>query len=116
MTKELGLEEGPKAEIHTKTTLKKYQIGKRQTMMEYMDSGSRNSSPFTTKNEQIPARSTRTRMDSQWKDHIDPEGPLRGNLPQQLQTLNVPIDNVENINSTNKGRDLLRVNKPQIVP
>ena len=52
MTKELeGLEEGPKAEINVdllKTTLKKYQIGKRQAMMEYMDSGSRNLLPFTT--------------------------------------------------------------------
>ena len=52
MTKELeGLEEGPKAEIYIdlhKTTLKKHQIGKRQAMMEYMVSGSRNSPPFTT--------------------------------------------------------------------
>ena len=50
MTRELeGLKEGPKAEIHTellKTTLKKYQTGKRQAMMEYMVL--RNSSPFTT--------------------------------------------------------------------
>ena len=41
MTKELGLLEGPKAEIHIdllKTTLKKYQTGKRQAMMEYIDS------------------------------------------------------------------------------
>ena len=45
------LEEGQKAEIHTdllKTTLKKYQTGKRQAMMEYMVSGSRSSPPFTT--------------------------------------------------------------------
>ena len=52
LTRELeGLEEGPKAEIHIgllKTTLKKYQIGKRQAMVEYMVSGSRNSPPFTT--------------------------------------------------------------------
>ena len=52
MARELeGLEECPKAEIHTdllKTTLKKYQTGKRQTMMEYMVSGSRNSPQFTT--------------------------------------------------------------------
>ena len=44
-------EEGPKAEIHInllRTTLKKYQIGKRQAIMEYMDSGSRNSTPFRT--------------------------------------------------------------------
>ena len=48
-TRELGLEEGPKVEIHIellKKTLKK--ISKRQYMMEYMDSGSRNSPPFTT--------------------------------------------------------------------
>ena len=52
MRKELeGLEEGPKAEIHfdlLKTMLKKYQTGKRQVMMEYMFSGSRNSPLFTT--------------------------------------------------------------------
>ena len=52
MAKELeGLEEGPKVEIHTnlfKTTLKKYQIKKCQAMMEYMDSGSRNSHSFMT--------------------------------------------------------------------
>ena len=48
MTREL---EVPKAEIHIdllKTTLNKYQIGKRLAMMEYMASGSRNSPPFTT--------------------------------------------------------------------
>ena len=52
MTKELeGLKEGSKVEIHIdslKTTLKIYQIGKHQAMMEYMDSGSRNSPRFTT--------------------------------------------------------------------
>ena len=53
MTRERGrLEEGQKAEIHInllKTThTKKNQIGKRQAMMEYMVSGSRNSPPFTT--------------------------------------------------------------------
>ena len=52
ITKELeGLEEDPKEEIHIdllKPTLKKYQTGKRQDMMEYIDSSSRNSPPFTT--------------------------------------------------------------------
>ena len=52
MTEELeGLKEGLKAEIHIdslKTTLKKYQTGKHQAMMEYMVSDSRNSPPFTT--------------------------------------------------------------------
>ena len=51
ITRELeGLEENPKVEMHIdllKTTLKKYQTGKRQAMMEYMGSGSRNSPPFT---------------------------------------------------------------------
>ena len=44
-----GLEEVLKAEMHIdllKITLKKYQTGKRQAMMEYMVSGSRNSPPF----------------------------------------------------------------------
>ena len=46
MAKELeGLEEGSKAEIHIH---KKYQIGKHQGMIEYMDSGSSNSPPFIT--------------------------------------------------------------------
>ena len=52
MTKELeGFEGGPKAEIHIdllKTTLKKYETGKHQAMMEYMVSATRNSPPFTT--------------------------------------------------------------------
>ena len=46
-----GFEKGPKAEIHIdllKTTLKRYQIGKRQAMMEHMVSGSINSPSFTT--------------------------------------------------------------------
>ena len=48
MAKELeGLEEGAKAEKHIENNTKIYQIGKPQAMMEYMDSGSRNS-PFMT--------------------------------------------------------------------
>ena len=46
-----GLKECPKVEIHTdlfKTTIKNYQTGKNQAMMEYMVSDSRNSPPFTT--------------------------------------------------------------------
>ena len=52
MTRELEvLEEGPKVEIHIellKKTLKSYQTGKCQAIMENMDSGSRNSTPLTT--------------------------------------------------------------------
>ena len=51
MAKEFeGLEKRLKAEMHIdlfRTTLKKYQNGKRLAMMEYMDSESRNSLPFT---------------------------------------------------------------------
>ena len=55
-------------------------------------------------------------MNDQRKDHIDPKGSEQRNCPKQLQTHKLPIDNVENINRTNKGRDLLLANKPQIVP
>ena len=55
-------------------------------------------------------------MDDQRKGHIDPEGPTQGNCPKQLQTHNLPTDNVENINNTNNGRDLVLANKLQIVP
>ena len=52
MIRELeGIEENPKVEILIdllKTTMKKYQTGKHQAMMENMVSGSRNSPPFTT--------------------------------------------------------------------
>ena len=42
--------------------------------------------------------------------------PLKGTTPKQLQTHNVPTYDMENINSTNKGRDLLLTNKLWIVP
>ena len=55
-------------------------------------------------------------MNNQRKDHIDSKGPKLRNHPKQLQTDNLPTDYVENINCTNKGRDLLLTNKPQIDP
>ena len=61
-------------------------------------------------------RSTSTWLDDQRKDHIDPKEPKQSNHSKQLQTLNLPTDDVENINSRNKERDLLLANKPQIVP
>ena len=54
-------------------------------------------------------------MDNQRKDHIDPKGPKQRNCPKQLQTHNLPTNDVENINNTNKERDLQLANKPQIV-
>ena len=51
-------------------------------------------------------------MDDQRKNHIDPKGPKQRNRSKQLQTHNLPTKDVENIKSTNKGRDLLLPNKP----
>ena len=55
-------------------------------------------------------------MDDQKKDNIDPVGPTQENRLKHLQTHNLPTDDVENLNSTNKGKDLLLANKTQIVP
>ena len=63
----------------------------------------------------MPTRNTRIRMDNQRKDHIDPKVPKQRNRSNQLQTHSLPTDDVENINSTNKGKDLLLANMPQIV-
>ena len=87
--------------------------------MEYMDFGSRNSFPFTTnctRKEQVPTRSTRTKMDDQRKDYIDPSGSKQRNRSKQLQTHNLTTDYLENINSTNRNRDLLLVNKTRTAP
>ena len=94
--------------IYSKRHLKRYQIGKHQAMMEYMVSGSRNSPPFMTglalEMNKCLQNSTRTRMDHQRKDHIDTKGPKQRNRLKQLQTHNLPTNDVENINSTNKGK------------
>ena len=45
-------------------------------------------------------------MDDQRKDHIDSEGSHRRNRPKELQTHKLPTDDVENINRTNKEKDL----------
>ena len=50
-------------------------------------------------------------MDDQRKDHIDPEESNKRNRSKQLQTHNLPIDDVEN-----SVKDLLLTNKTQIVP
>ena len=42
--------------------------------------------------------------------------PKQKNHPKQLQTHYLPTNDVENINSTNKGRNLLLANKLRIVP
>ena len=64
----------------------------------------------------MPTRSTRTRIDDQIKYLIDQKRPKQRNRPKQLQTHNLPTDDVENFNSTNKGKDLPLTKKTQIVP
>ena len=54
-------------------------------------------------------------MNDQRKDRIDPEWLPQGNHLKQLRTHNLPTDDVENINSTNKGRDLVLTYKSRIV-
>ena len=54
-------------------------------------------------------------MDYQNKDHPDPKKTQKRNHPQQLQAHNVPNDDEENTNNTNKGGDLLFANKPWTV-
>ena len=52
-------------------------------------------------------------MDDQRKNHNDPERPPQENRPEQQQIHNVPARDVENTNGSNKGGDLLLVNKPR---
>ena len=47
-------------------------------------------------------------MDNQRKDHIDPKGLKQRSRPKQLQTHNLPTNNVENIYSTNKRREKIQ--------
>ena len=49
-------------------------------------------------------------MDDQRNDHIDPKGPKQRNRPKQLQTHNLPADDVKNINSTSKGINKMQQN------
>ena len=60
-------------------------------------------------------RSTSTRIYEQRKDHIDPKGSKQRNRFKQLQTHDLPNDDVENINSPNKERELLLANNPWVV-
>ena len=46
-------------------------------------------------------------MDYQRKDHIYPVRPPTKELSKQLQTHDVPTDDEENTNGTNKGGDLV---------
>ena len=43
-------------------------------------------------------------MDDQRKDYINPKRPKQRNCSNQLQTDNLPTNDVENTNSINKGK------------
>ena len=97
----------------------KYPTGKRLAMMECMASGSKihiHSRQTSTRNEQMLTRIISTWLDDKKKDHIDPKRTQAKDCSKQLQTDNLPTDDVENINSTNKRRDVLLTNKSWIVP
>ena len=55
-------------------------------------------------------------MDDQRQEYIDPKEPKERNIPKQLLIHNLPTDDIENIYSTNQGKDLQLANKPKIVP
>ena len=74
---------------------------------------------FTSIHDRLALEMNRCLQDAQvpeWKDHINPKGPKQKNCSKQLLTHNLLTDDVENINSTNKGRYVLLANKPRIVP
>ena len=73
---------------------------------------SRNTS---TRKEQMPTRRASTWVDDKRKGYINLKGPNQKNCSKQLQTHNLPTNDVENTNSTNKGKDLLFAKKPWIV-
>ena len=102
MTKELeGLEEGPKAGILIdlpKRTLKNIKLENAEPWWNtwiLVPEIHLHSRQISTRNEQMPIRSTHILMDDQRKDHIDPEGPTQRYRPKQLQTHNLPTDDVE---------------------
>ena len=118
ITRELeGLEEAPKTEINIdlhKTTLKR--------ISNWKAPGHDGIHGFWFKKfAYIHGRLTLERRSSTWmddkrKDYINPNGPKQRNWSKQLQTDNLPTNDVENTNSTNKGKDLILANKPRIVP
>ena len=116
------LEEGLKAEIHIdllKTTLKRYQIEKTPG---YDGIHGFWFKKFTSIHDRLALEMNKclqTAHVPEWmikaRTHIDPKGPKQLNSSKQLQTYNVLTDDVENINGTNKGRNLLLANKPWFV-
>ena len=120
MTKELeGLEECLKAEIYRnlfKTTLKKtpnwktpHQIGIHRFWFK----------KFTSILDRLALKRNRSLQGayvSEWKTTLIQKDPLNVTNPNTCRLFNLLIDDAENINSPNEGRDLLLANKLRIVP
>ena len=104
-----GLEEGPKAEIHIDLL--------KTSLMEYIGSGSRNSPQFRLALEMIRWRQGAHVPEwmTKGKTTLIQKDTSKGTVPNNYRPITCLSNDVENINSTNKGRDLLLANKPQIV-
>ena len=114
------LEEGLKAEIHTdllKTTLKKVSNWKRPGHDGIHGFWFKK---FTSIHDRLALEMTKylqTAHVPEWMTkRRTTKGPKQRKRPKQLRTHNLPTNDVENINSTNKRRDLPLSNKPRIVP
>ena len=90
MPRELkGLEEGSKAEIHIdllKTTLKisNWKWWNTWFLVQEIHLHSQQTS---TRNEQMPTKSTRIRMDNQRKNHMDLKDPIKGAAPNNYRPI-----------------------------
>ena len=124
MTRELeGLEEGLKAEIHTdllKMTLKKISNWKTPGHDRIHGFWLKNFASIHDRLALEMNKCLQTAHVPEWiakeKTTLIQKDPNKGTAPKKLQTHNLPTNHVENINSINKGRDLLLANKPRFVP
>ena len=88
MTRELGLEEGPETELHIdllKTTLKWISNKKTPGHNKLHCFWFKKLSSIHDRNKQMLTKSTRTQMDDQRKEHIDPKGPEAKRPPQTIK-------------------------------
>ena len=121
MTRELeGLEEGPKAKINTallKTTLKKISNWKTPDHDGIHGFWFKK---FTSIHDRLALEMIKCLQTNKWmtkeKTTLIQKDPNKGTAQNKFQTYNIPTKDVGNINSTNKGRDLLLANKARFVP
>ena len=117
-----GLEEAPKMEIHVdllRTTLKRISNWKAPGHDGIHGFWFKK---FTSIHGRLAQEMNRCLQDTQvpeWmtkgKTILIQKDRSKRTAPKQLQTHNLPTNDVENTNSTNKGKDLLFANKPRIV-